>query len=103
MENCQSKFLILVVPPDKKPYKKIIRSDINSMERVLESGKANFEYYKKVIIATNRKNNDYIKNTHVKGKKCFGTCYFIGNLRDDDFRSLFPKEIEILLTESIIP
>ena len=102
MEKYQTKFLILVVPPDGKPYQKIISSDIKSMERVLESGKATFEYYKKVIIATNRKKDGYIKNEHVKGKECYGTCYFIGNLRNDDFRSLFPKEIENLLTESLI-
>jgi hypothetical protein len=102
LEKYQTKFLILVVPPDGKPYQKIINSDIKSMEKVLESGKANFDYYKKVIIATNRENNGYIENHHVKGINCYGTCYFIGNLRNDDFRSLFPKEIEILLTESIV-
>jgi hypothetical protein len=102
MENCQATFLILVVPPDGKPYQKTISSDIKSMEKVLESGKANFDYYKKVIIATNRENNGYIENHHVKGIKCYGTCYFIGNLRDDDFRSLYPKEIKNLLTESLI-
>ena len=103
MKDCQTKFTILVVPPDGKPYTKIIKSDIGSMEKVLESGKALFEYYDKVIIAANRVNNGYIKNNHVKGKEVYGTCYFIGNRRDDDFRSLTEKEIKMLLTISIIP
>ena len=102
MNNCQSKFTILVVPPNGKCYKKTIKSDINSMEKVVESGKATFEYYDKVIIATNRVNNGYIKNNHVKGKETYGTCYFIGNSHDDDFRGLTEKEIKILLTISIV-
>lgn len=102
MENYASSFVVLIVPPDGEPYLKKISSNIKSMEKVLESGKANFEYYRKVIIATNRVNNGYMENKHVKGKKCYGTCYFIGNLRNDDFRSLYPKEIKNLLTESLI-
>ena len=96
------KFLILIVPSDGEPYLKFIKTHINNMEEIVESKKAIFEYYGKVIIATNRKTEGYIKNNHVKNKECYGTCYFIGNSRNDDFRSLNEKEINNLLTESIM-
>lgn len=87
-------FLILVVPIDGKPVVKKIKSDIQSMEKVLDSGKADFDYYKDAIIATNTNIKGLEKNKRIRRPGVYGSFYIIGNNRsNNDFCSLTPDQI----------
>jgi cytochrome c peroxidase len=92
----ESKFLVLIIPPNKPCRLAYIGHAIEKMEEALESKKASFDYFDDVIIATNKDKSGLKKNPHIEGMDVCGTCYLIGNQKDDDFRSLTLKEINHL-------
>jgi len=100
----KGKYLILVIPPTGQPESKVIQTDVVSMDAVLECKRAEFNYYKDVIIATNANCEGLPQNENMKHLDVYGTCYLIGNnSQDDDFKSLKTKDIKRLMKMILLP
>lgn len=88
-------FTILFVPPHEPPEVLKIEGYIQSMEDILESKTAEFDYYMDAIIATNSHSIGLPQNEHICNPIVYGSFYIIGNNgKNDDFCSLTPIQIE---------
>lgn len=96
-------FLILVVPPEGRPRTRIIKATVDGLDSVIENSKARFDYYHDLIIATNDDHCKLPRNEHIKDLEVWGTCYFIGNQDNDDFKALKTGEINKLLSMMFSP
>lgn len=97
MEKNPTNYLILVVPANGRPRTRTIIATVQGLDSVIENPKARFDYYHDLIIATNDDHGKLPRNEHIKDFDVWGTCYFIGNQDNDDFKSLKTGEINKLL------
>lgn len=96
MAGCNS-LRVMVVEPDKEPYEKVLRGDLESMQEVvgghIETTRDNLLPGMVLVVNEEGKIKDLPIN---RGTHCDIICgtFFVCRLGSDDFKSLYDKDIE---------